>query len=124
MIALPPSVAEELWTLEFAMIVPDGWDAEELASHISPDFHEIGASGRRLSHEQAVDFVRRRQSAPAGEISADLTRVSTEQLSLDLVLLTYLLNTPERTTRRSSIWAAAGPALGDDLPPGNCCAGR
>lgn len=96
--------AEELWRLELALIVPAGHDLEELTQHIAPDFHEIGASGRRLSYDQAVDAVRSRGSATAVEVQADLSRVSMELLSAEVVLLTYDLRTPTRRTRRSSIW--------------------
>lgn len=101
---LPSTTAEELWALEFALIVPDGREAEVLERHIATDFHEFGASGQRLSYDDALAVVRGRASAPSGDNLADLTRVSAVLLAADVALLTYRLSTPERRTLRSSIW--------------------
>lgn len=102
---LPRDVAEHLWDLELALILPKDNDPRILAGSIAVDFHEIGASGRRLDRDDAVRFMQVRFDARPGVIRAELTQVSQQLLADGFALLTYDLVTPERATRRSSLWS-------------------
>jgi len=76
-------------------------DFEKLTS---PDFWEIGASGRRYSRSFVLDGLERRYSAPIVE-KWGTSEFHCRMLAQNIFLLTYTL--PEegvRLSRRSTIW--------------------
>ena len=76
---------------------------------ISPEFWEVGASGRRYGRDYVLDELEKRHSAPVVE-RWDADDFHCLQLAEDLYLLTYTLVMDDRTTRRSTIWKREGDA--------------
>lgn len=84
-------------------------DVARLDSLLSPDFAEIGASGRRWSRDDTM-------SALADEDARAMPPTSDwlfNELSPGIVLVNYLIESPERPSRRSSLWQVTqdGPVL-------------
>jgi hypothetical protein len=70
---------------------------------VSPDFWEVGASGKVYSREFALNVLKNRPSMP----DSSNWQTSDYQVSLagkDVYLLTYVLQQPTRLTRRLTIW--------------------
>lgn len=84
-------------------------DAERVRRLLAPDFAEIGASGRRWTAEEITGALSNEAPRAAPETSDWLFN----ELSADLVLVNYRLVTPERVTRRASIWQITddGPTI-------------
>ncbi|MEE8600498.1 DUF4440 domain-containing protein [Euzebya tangerina] len=108
--SLHSTTVEYLWAAEYRLIVPGEHELEALVDLIAPDFHEIGASGRRLTRDDAVAAITSRVGSMSGQDSVILTRILAMAVSSNAILLTYDLMTPERSTRRTSMWdRAEGP---------------
>jgi hypothetical protein len=70
----------------------------------SPDFWEIGASGKRYSRAEVLDALEKRPGAPDADVWK-ASDIHCRRLACDLYLLTYtLLQNEDRLTRRASIW--------------------
>jgi hypothetical protein len=70
----------------------------------TPDFWEIGASGRRYTRNEVLDELERRHATPHSDVW-ETTDFRCQRLAQDLYLLTYtLLQDHTRLTRRSTIW--------------------
>ena len=85
-------------------------DHSRLDALLDAGFREIGASGRLFDRATIMSEL---QAEEGGVSEAVITEIATELLADDLVLLTYLLQEAERTTRRSSLWRLApeGPQI-------------
>jgi hypothetical protein len=70
----------------------------------TPDFWEVGASGRRYSREYVLDVLAGRKGGGEPIDVWSTTDFHCRQLAKDVYLLTYTLFQGERTTRRSTIW--------------------
>lgn len=66
----------------------------------TPDFREVGASGRYWTRDEIIAAL----AADPGSEPLQITQPETTILSDDLVLLTYLATRPTRHTRRASLW--------------------
>ena len=80
-------------------------DPQLTRSLLHPDFTEFGASGRIWDRESIVEAM---AADPGPPTSAEEMRGL--QLAPDVVMLTYRVNRPDRSSLRSSIWvhSAAG----------------
>jgi len=74
----------------------------------TPDFWEIGASGRRYDRAYILDELERRYAAP-GDEEWEASEFECRRLADNLYLLTYVLvQDHERRSRRATIWQRAG----------------
>ena len=73
------------------------------AALLDPEFREFGSSGRVWDRESILSELSQDDAAPA---AVDEIRAS--RLGPDVILLTYRIRTPARTTLRSSIWRRQG----------------
>lgn len=70
----------------------------------SPDFWEVGASGRRYSREFVLDELEKRHAKPHEDVW-ETSGFHCRKLAEGVYLLTYtLVQNRERRTRRSTIW--------------------
>jgi hypothetical protein len=70
----------------------------------TPDFWEIGASGRRYTRNEVLDELERRHVTPHSDVW-ETTDFRCQRLAQEIYLLTYtLLQDNTRLTRRSTIW--------------------
>ena len=80
-----------------------GTSREALEAMTVPEFWEIGASGKTYEREYVISNLLERYQVP--EPHDWLCRdFKLRQLSAELFLLTYILDEPDRCTRRSTIW--------------------
>ncbi len=79
----------------------------KLAGLVSPDFWEIGASGRRYSRAYVLKTLAQRGAGTAAKKwrTADF---HCRALGAGVYLLTYTLRQGERLTRRATLWERAG----------------
>jgi ribonuclease HI len=80
-------------------------DPERVAALLAVEFLEFGGSGRVFSRADVVAAAAS-QGLPIDE--AEVSELAARTLAGDLVLLTYRLVTPRRTTLRSSLWRRDG----------------
>ena len=83
-----------------------GSTTAEFERSTSPDYWEVGASGRRMSREFILAWAGR---SPSHFVDAEAAGWRTEDFGLrrlgpDTYLLTYTLDQAGRRTRRSTIW--------------------
>ena len=80
-----------------------GTDRADLERMAAPEFHEIGASGRRYSRAFVLATLEERyaRNDPDPWETSDF---HCQELAHDLYLLTYALVQESRRTRRSTIW--------------------
>jgi hypothetical protein len=71
---------------------------------MSPDYWEVGASGRRYSREFILNHLARIPPVDAQLAGWKTSGHALRQLSRDTYLLTYTLQQDDRLTRRSTIW--------------------
>jgi hypothetical protein len=69
----------------------------------TPDYWEIGASGRRYSRAYVLDMLEARRGKPEPAVLGT-SEFQCRQLGADVYLLTYTLSQDQRLTRRSTIW--------------------
>ena len=69
----------------------------------SPDFWEVGASGRRYSRDYVLSELEKRCEGKNAEVW-EAKDFHCRRLAEDVYLLTYTLLQRERKTRRSTIW--------------------
>ena len=78
----------------------------------SPDFWEIGASGRRYSRSFVIDGLEKRHSVPTVE-KWETSEFHCRMLAQNIFLLTYtLLEEGSRLSRRSTIWEFTESRIG------------
>lgn len=70
----------------------------------SPDFWEVGASGRRYSRDFILAMRGKEELVDADQAGWKATGFGLRQLGPDCYLLTYTLNQNGRLTRRATIW--------------------
>ena len=75
----------------------------DVASMLTDDFWEVGASGRVYDREQILAILADRMRNPP-EDHWETGDVRCQELAPDVYLLTYALRRGGRHTRRSSIW--------------------
>jgi hypothetical protein len=99
------SVREELIQREPIFHRPElGTTRADFERMTADDFWEIGASGRRYSRTFILDELQKRYADPQEEHLV-ASGFYCRQLAADTYLLTYnLLQPPDRTTRRTTIW--------------------
>jgi len=71
---------------------------------MSPDYWEVGASGRRYSHAFILETLSQHPPIDAAIANWQTTGFALQVLGPDTYLLTYTLNQNPRLTRRSTIW--------------------
>jgi hypothetical protein len=98
-------ILEELIKREPIFHRPElGTSRADFEKMTSPDFWEIGASGRRYNRPFALDELERRHSTAVVE-DWKTSEFHCRKLAQDVFLLTYtLLEEGVRLTRRSTIW--------------------
>lgn len=69
----------------------------------TPDYWEIGASGRRYSRPYVLDILEARRGKPEPAVLGT-SDFQCRQLGADVYLLTYTLSQNERLTRRATVW--------------------
>lgn len=89
------------------------WNAtpEKFEALVTPDFWEIGASGRCYSRAFALVVLRERQQMPS-EADWAMSEGHVAEVAPGLWLLTYRLAQPGRVTRRATLWRRAGAGAG------------
>lgn len=79
----------------------------DLDALLDAEFRETGASGRSYTRELVLEALERRRDSEGARGSVwDMSEVLCKRLAPQLYLLTYLLRSPGRLTRRSSLWRA------------------
>ena len=71
---------------------------------MSPDYWEVGASGRRYSREFILAHLRENPPVDAATAGWTTEQHALRQLGPETYLLTYTLHQQQRVTRRSTIW--------------------
>jgi hypothetical protein len=84
-----------------------GTSRTDFEAMVTPEFWEIGASGRRYSKSFVLDTLESRHSKPVTESYA-ITDFACQELSPNLYLATYQLDQAGRLSRRSTIWRHDG----------------
>jgi len=80
----------------------------DFESMTTPDFWEVGASGRRYSRGFVLDALEERHRNPVEEVW-ETTDFRCQELAADIYLLTYTLRQQGgRLTRRATIWKRTG----------------
>jgi hypothetical protein len=69
----------------------------------TPDFWEVGASGRRYSREFVLDVLEKRYKIPTKEVW-EVGDFHCFEIAADNYLITYTLIIGARITRRATIW--------------------
>ena len=81
-----------------------GLSRADFEKRMSPDYWEVGASGRRYSREFILGFLAKNPPVDAVSAAWQVSDHTLRQLGPDTYLLTYTLVQGERLTRRSTIW--------------------
>ena len=71
---------------------------------MSPDYWEVGASGRRYSREFILAHLRENPPVDAATAGWTTEQHALRQLGPETYLLTYTLHQQQRVTRRATIW--------------------
>lgn len=81
----------------------------DLEALLDAEFWETGASGRHYDRATVLQALEQhRAGTPDRAAWLHMSELRCLQLAEHVYLLTYLLNHPERPTRRSSIWRRRG----------------
>jgi hypothetical protein len=103
------SVLKELRAREPIFHHPEfGTTRADFDNMMTPDFWEVGASGRRYSRKSILDELERRYGGGYVEGRLEATDFHCRRLAEDAYLLTYTLFQGERKTRRATIWQRSG----------------
>ena len=81
-----------------------GLTVADFEKRMSPDYWEVGASGRRYSREFILDFLVKNPPVDAAAAGWQCSDHALLRLSPDTYLLTYTLLQDQRLTRRSTVW--------------------
>jgi len=76
----------------------------DFPTRMSPDYFEIGASGRRYDHAFILKHLAENPPVDAAAAGWEITDTCLRPLSAHTFLLTYTLNQQPRLTRRSTLW--------------------
>lgn len=85
-----------------------GSSSEDFARQMTPDYWEIGASGRCYSRDFIVRHLDEHPPVDAENAGWKCADFGLRTLGPDTYLLTYTLAQNERLTRRSTIWRMTG----------------
>ena len=98
---------DELVKLEPLFHRPElGSTRQDFERMTSPDFWEVGASGRRYSREYVLDILEERVASPPDD-AWQIEDFHCAEIANDNYLVTYTLNQGLRVTRRATIWRRA-----------------
>jgi hypothetical protein len=101
-------VLEKLRRREPIFHTPEfGVSISDMDAAMSPDYWEVGASGRRYSREFILDQLPQRPHVDAASAGWQTEDFGLRRLGPDTYLLTYTLHQGERITRRATIWEHA-----------------
>lgn len=81
----------------------DGQQRAHFEQLLSPDFWEVGASGKVYDRVFVLDTLEARQATPRDE-AWHAREYRVEEIAPGHFLLTYLLEQPTRLSRRATIW--------------------
>lgn len=81
-----------------------GLTVADFEKRMSPDYWEVGASGRLYSREFILEFLAKNPPVDAAAATWHCADHALRQLGPDTYLLTYTLRQDQRLTRRSTIW--------------------
>jgi hypothetical protein len=81
-----------------------GTTIEDFESATSPDYWEVGASGRRYSRDYILCTLAKKPPVDAVSANWRIRDLGLRRLGPDTYLLTYTLHQGERITRRATIW--------------------
>jgi hypothetical protein len=70
---------------------------------VSPDFWEVGASGKTYTREFALAVLKNRPTTPP-QVMWKTDNFAVKQVGQNVFLLTYTLIQPERITKRLTVW--------------------
>lgn len=84
-----------------------GTSRADLEQMTDEDFWEIGASGRIYRREYVISTLIQRYQEPEPH-DWPCSDFSIQRLGASLYLLSYTLEEPDRSTRRTTIWRRAG----------------
>jgi len=76
----------------------------EFPTVMSPDYWEVGASGRCYTRALILETLAQHPPVDAADANWQATGFAIQALAPDTYLLTYILNQNPRLTRRSTIW--------------------
>ena len=97
-------VRDELLKLEPLFHRPElGSTRQDFERMTSPDFWEVGASGRRYSREYVLDILEERVASPPDD-AWQIEDFHCAEIANANYLVTYTLNQGLRVTRRATIW--------------------
>jgi len=100
-------VRDELLKLEPLFHRPElGSTRQDFERMTSPDFWEVGASGRRYSREYVLDILEERVASPPDD-AWQIEDFHCAEIANANYLVTYTLNQGLRVTRRATIWRRA-----------------
>jgi hypothetical protein len=81
-----------------------GSTAEDFEDRMSPEYWEVGASGRRYSRAFILQEAGKIAHIDASHAGWQISEYGLRQFDPGIFLLTYTLNQNGRLTRRASIW--------------------
>ncbi|AVM00365.1 DUF4440 domain-containing protein [Gordonia iterans] len=115
----PTLVGTELRALEPSFHrSPPGSDRSVFEQMTTPDFFEVGASGRVHQRDFVLDTVAERYAAGIDEPQFTVREFAVRHLSGESWLATYELTQDGRRTRRAKIWTRTGSAWRADYHQG------
>jgi hypothetical protein len=102
-------VFEELRRREPIFHTPEfGITLADFESVMTPDYWEVGASGRRYSRDFVLRTLEQIPPVDAASAGWQCSDYGLRRLSPDTYLFTYTLRQAERLTRRATIWQGGG----------------
>jgi|SRR6185312_8374560 len=81
---------------------------EDFERLMSPDYWEIGASGRRYSRNFILETLKKQPLVDSEAANWQATDFACRRLGPDTYLLTYTLDQNGRVTRRATVWRRNG----------------
>jgi hypothetical protein len=87
-----------------------GASIQDFDARMTPDYFEIGASGRRYSRAFILETLEAHPPVDAAEARWVASDFAVRGLGPETYLLTYRLEQGPRVTRRATIWRRAGGA--------------
>ncbi len=86
-----------------------GTSRADLLQMTAGDFWEIGASGETYDRDFVIEHLMQRYKAPEPD-DWSCSDFSIRQIALDLYQLNYILQQPNRRTRRTTLWRKTNEA--------------